>query len=315
MGGPVRLFHLLASHDPASPTGVPRFSGYFRRAFPDTLNVTPGTVGAIEWKHGDVVVTDNGLSLLVPDAVRTIVVHHGCAATHYDRDYSWRNETTEKMVQAQNEMFCHPNRTFVAPSAWVAAQFRKIAPKGYEPRIVPHHVPVIERRNFRLNPGGPTKADEMKAKIVGSILGVPAGKPQIIGDFRNLNKGSGLIDKYREAMPQYEFRQLDFPGGDDAKREAFYRSADVYLCVSLSEGAPYAVADAEAASLPIVSTVCGNVAEFPPEDFYAIMDRADVDAVANAIRAAVQNGRRAASFYRDYTFEVWQRAWREIIGA
>jgi len=303
----MRLFHLLASHDPARPTGVNRFSGYFKRAFPEVLNVTPGTVGAIEWRDGDVVVTDNHLSLLVPDSVRTIVVHHGCAATHYERDFAWRNAETLAMVNAQREMLSRPNRFFVAPSEWVADEFGKIAGwtrdakrrvdrKGYEPTIIPHFVEFI-------GIAGP-----------GQLPGV---KPVIIGDWRTLNKGSGVIDKYREECPQYEFRQLDFDPTNDAARQEFYRSADAYLCLSLSEGAPYSVADAEAASLPIVSTICGNVCEFPQDDFYIIQNRFSsehgVEEGVNAIRAALENGRRTPSFYESWDFTKWQAAWRRVI--
>lgn len=281
-----RLFHLLSSHDPEARTGVPRFSAYFEIAFQEVFNITPGVVGAVEWRKGDVCVTDNHLGMLLPPEVRAIVVHHGCASYHYEVDAAWRNAETERMVADQLAILKRPNTRFVAPSAWVRDRFREIAPMGYAPTVIPHWVPLIdERRNCNF------------------------GKPVIIGDWRTANKGLGVIDRLRVKMPRYEFRQLDFDG--DEARRATYRQADAYLCLSLSEGAPYAVADAEAASLPIVTTEVGNVHEFA--GCRVIADRENVEQIGDALGAALANGRTMPSFFAEWTFKKWREAWEAVL--
>lgn len=285
----MRLLHLLNSHDISTPTGVPRFSGYFRRAFPECFNVTPGTVGALEWSDDDVCVTDNSLALLVPDCVKTIVTHHGCAPYHFKVDAAWRNETTQRLMIDQLAMLNKPRLRYVAPSAWVRDRFSEIAPPFYRAEIIPHFVELNEsKKSPRIRRG-----------------------ERIIGDWRTPNKGSGVIDAIKDACPEYEFRQLDFPAGDDAARQAFYSNADAYLCLSLSEGAPYSVADAEAAGLPIISTEVGNVYEF-------VKDRPlrlpiEIEQVKTLLCDVRTYGRTRTSFYSTYSFDDWKAAWSRVI--
>ena len=302
----MRLFHLLASHDTDSRTGVPRWSGLFRDVFPETFNVTPGTVDAIEWREGDVCVTDNHLSLLVPDSVRTVVAHHGCAPYHYAVDPSWRNVETLRMAADQRLMFLRPNRVYVAPSSWVADRFAEVRqkdPKGpLTPTwIVPYWVPMIPRvdnRKFDRAWAGPGPDDWYKYEV--------PRRGVVIGDWRTANKGRDLWREVAALAPEFEFRQLDFDG--DAARRLAYQAADAYLCLSLSEGGSLAMCDAEAASLPIVSTACGNVREFEP-----YVTEREPEKIAAVLRVALLNGRQRPSFYETWTREKFVGAWRRVI--
>lgn len=280
----MRLIHLLRSHDSGARTGVPRFSRYFKLVFPDAINITLKDL-PMNWQDGDIVVTDNDLSLRVPGRVPCVVVHHGCAPYHYEVDPEWRTPATEQIATAQRLMFHIPNHVYVAPSQWVADAFRRFAPQGYDPLLLPHWAPVIEQMDRSKNE-----------------------KPVVIGDWRNWNKGKHVVDALRQRAPEIEFRQLDFDG--DAARDAFYRNADAYLCLSLSEGAPYAVADAEAASLPVITTETGNVHEFG--DCYVIADRTDADAVVATVKLALASG-RGPSYFAKHDFEAWSAAWRVVV--
>jgi hypothetical protein len=267
---------------------VPRFSQYFREAFPGVFNITPGVSGAVSWREDDVCVTDNHLSIHVPSRVQTIVVHHGCAPYHYEVDESWRSPGTEQIATAQRLMFHKPNRIFVAPSLWIANIFKRYAPASYVPLVLPHWVPLIK-----------SKERTLEGRL-----------PVVVGDWRNANKGKDLIDSIRRSAPEIEFRQLDFDGAD--AREKFYRNADAYLCLSLSEGAPYSVADAEAASLPIVTTEVGNVYEF--EDCWRIENRESVENVVGMVRGALEDwNKRGPSYFEKHNFEAWKAAWQVVI--
>src|SRR5262249_42632620 len=94
-------------------------------------------------------------------------------------------------------------------------------------------------------------------------------------------------------------------------RAQAYQSADVYLCLSLSEGGSFAMCDAEAAVLPIVSTDVGNYREFEPV-VIRWQERDDPLVVRLAIERALDEKRRP-SFYESWTLKCWTEAWAELI--
>ena len=259
-------------------TGVSRFDGLLRRVFPEMISSSVYRDDVIT--KDDVVITDNHLSLAVPDCIKTIVVHHGSAAVHYVRDNSWRNLKTSRMVGSQLLILALPNRTFVAPSQWVSEKF------GGKSNIIPHWVEPI------------------------SAL-PKSGKPIIIGDWRDNNKGSNTWRKIAAACPQWEFQPLSFR--DDAGRRKQYGEASLYLCLSLSEGGSYAMCDAEAASLPVVSTDVGNYLEFDDCEVISWKDRDNVELVSAAIERKLKAGRNQRSFYNGYSFEMWAELWRAVV--
>lgn len=267
-------------------SGVGRFDFMLRKVFLELRSVMgpcPAEIAA-----GDIVITDNHLSLAVPSNIRTVVVHHGCAATHHDRDRVWWSPRSRELVQMQRGMFALPNRSYVAPSYWVAQRFRsEYGLNGhYRPQVIPHWVEPIEA--------------------------LPkSGRPIIIGDWRDHNKGSDVWKDLAKRNPQWEFRPLDFK--DDAGRRKQYGEAQLYLCLSLSEGGAYSVCDAEAAGLPIVTTDVGNCQEFEDCKMIGWRDRSDLKVVSAAIEWKLKAGRRRPSFYRSYTFETWKSAWEAAI--
>lgn len=295
----MRLFHLLSAFWEQNKTGVPRFGKEFKKAFPETIEIRPIDVDQksySEFRDDDVVVTDNHLALLLPDRVRKIVVHHGSAMYHYKVDPAWRSPQTKKMADDQREVIRRglelESRTrFVAPSVWVGTQFGpspEIGIMNPRTRLIPHYVGGWEER------GG----------------GIRLGST-VIGDWRNFNKGSEAVARLSKILGQFEFVKLDFEAEDFRKKADLYGRADAYLCLSLSEGAPYSVADAEVFGIPIVSTFTGNVYEFEP---YVVKNRDDVDEVERALIAATRDRRRRVkTFYSDYRFEKWVSLWRDVI--
>lgn len=264
-------------------TGVSRFDQSMRRVFDGLVSTTE--LPALN--EGDVVITDNHLCLDVPDIIKTIVVHHGCAATHYDRDPQWRTRHTASLVEAQSRMYSFAlNRIFVAPSQWVAGEFaRQIF--EYNPHVIPHWVGRIE------------PATKQK-------------RPLITGDWRDNNKGIFTIRHLAQHCPQWDFIGLSFR--DDADRREQYGKASLYLCLSLSEGGSYSMCDAEAAELPIVSTNVGNYLEFDDCEVIRWQDRDKWEIVAAAIERKLKVGRRKPSFYQNYDSSRYNALWREIVG-
>lgn len=267
-------------------SGVSRFDAELRKVFPQMRSVTPA--GLPHFTPQDVVIADNHLSLLVPETTPCIVVHHGCARTHYDRDPKWRSPATAKMCQDQADMFHVKHRIFVAPSRWVRAEFASWhdLPADYA-RVILHWVPVI---SHQVRNGGP---------------------PTILGDWRDENKGVGLWRGLAAELPQYRFQKLACKS--DAERIAAYRQADAYLCLSLSEGGAYATLDAEAAGLPVITTPTGMAMDFSWwHTLPFVQDRTDARLIASTIAKALR-APRPASIYDRYTFESWATLWRAAV--
>jgi hypothetical protein len=271
-------------------TGVARFDWELRKAIPGLISLN--TSWRNRWalwtmarrRPDTVVVTGNETSLLVPDALRTIVVHHGCAQTHWDRDPQWHRRGPRAMCRAQRAMYRRPNRWYVALAAWTAEEFARHydVPKA---RVIPSWVEPIPRSRRRPE------------------------RPVVIGDWRTFNKGETLIPALRERVPEVELRPLDFTYDE---RAAFYADADAYLCLSLSEGGSYSVADAEAAALPLVTTDVGNYREYGDE-VVPWQQRDDLDLVRDALLRALAAD-RGPSFFETWTRARWTQAWHDLIG-
>jgi len=282
--------YVAARYEDGAWSGVPRFDHDLREIFPDMKSVTalPKDLDPAV----DLVITDNHMSLDVPDDVKTIVVHHGCALTHWERDLGWRSQATGEYVRKQEEMFRRKNRVFVAPSEWVMREFYRHykLPDDYA-TVIPHYV----------RPFGPAPANRSGRS-----------RPVVIGDWRTQNKGSHLVKRIEEAMPDFEFRPLKCT---PETREKFYLDADIYLCLSLSEGAPYAVADAEACGLKIVSTNVGNCFEFGGAGaFWMNWEQiSDLDVVKLYLSRARKADREPNNFFRKYTFLDWKAKWRNLV--
>jgi len=269
--------------------GVPRFDWELRKAIPGLVSWpwNPLALAKLIWLRKKcpelVVITSSELSVRVPANIRTLVVHHGCAQTHYDRDPDWRTMTNRAVCRAQAKMYVLPNRHFISPARWTARQFAAHYDVP-EATVVPHWTAEIPRS--RRTPRTPV----------------------VMGDWRDFNKGRATVAELTRAWPQYEFRPLRC--SYDARAQA-YQSADVYLCLSLSEGGSYSMCDAEAAALPIVSTDVGNCEEFQPV-MIRWQERDDVAVVRAAIERALAD-QRGPSFYESWTLRHWSRAWAELL--
>lgn len=268
-------------------SGVARFDAELRKVFPEMVSVT----NLPDLNPGDIVITDNHLSLKVSEENKTLVVMHGCAGRHYARDLGWRNPQNLRLVRAQTRMFRFANRRFIAPSEWIEEQhemhpIRKWTKGEWVYDIIPHWV--------------------------SSIPQLPKfGKQIIIGDWRDNNKGANVWRKLAAANPQWEFRPLSFKTEADKLQQ--YGEASLYLCLSLSEGGSYSMCDAEAAELPIVSTDVGNYREFADCEVISWRDRDNLQIVTDAIERKSKAGRRKPSFYQGYTFEKWAELWRTVV--
>jgi len=271
-------------------SGVPRFDWELRRALPgiQSINTTlkyRAWLKYIAWREPDtIVITGNETSLMVPDILRTIVLHHGSAQTHFNRDPGWRGSMERGFCRAQRAMYSRPNRWYLSAARWTSDRFSEHYGVPLAP-VLPSWVESIEH------------------------AGVKNARPIVLGDFRTFNKGSEVVAKLAAARPNIEFRDLRTTYD---KRKAVYAAADAYLCLSLSEGGSFAVSDAEATRLPLITTDVGNYLEYTESYVIPWQQRDDVDTVLGALDRAL-GGARGPSFFESYTFEKWRAAWQSQI--
>ncbi len=270
--------------------GVPRFDFELRGAIPGLISLNTRLPHRLKlaWlakRHPDaVVITGNELSVEVPDSLRTVVMHHGCAQTHFDRDPEWRDAGAQALVRAQREMYSRPNRWFVAAARWTSGEFSRHYGVPEAP-VLPNWVaPMARNAGTRL-------------------------RPVVLGDWRTFNKGSSVIDALRAARADLEFKTL---ACEHHERPEVYGSADAWLCLSLSEGGAYAVADAEATQLPVVTTDVGNVHEFTESVVVPWQERDQVARVSAALDEALAL-QRTRSFYTDFDHAAWTAGWRHLL--
>ncbi len=273
-------------------SGVPRFDWELRRALPElnSVNTKFKTRAWLRWlairEPDAIVITGNETSLMVPDGLRTIVLHHGCAQTHFERDPAWRGAMETGFCRAQRDMYKKPNRWFLSAARWTAEQFSQ------------HH-------GVPLAPVLPSWVESLPR------LRTSNARPIVLGDFRTFNKGSAVVEKLAVARPKLEFRDLRCTY---EQRKDVYGIADAFLSLSLSEGGSFSVSDAEATGLPLVMTDVGNYLEYTGSHVLPWQKRDDVDAVTAALDS-VLSAPRAPSFFEEYTFEKWRRSWRSQIEA
>jgi glycosyl transferase family 1 len=271
-------------------SGVPRFDWELRRALPEvhSVNTKWKTRAWLRWlalrEPDAIVITGNETSLMVPDALRTVVIHHGCAQTHFDRDPDWRGKMERGFCQAQREMYRRPNRWFVSPAAWTAQQFSR-------------HYGVPEAQVL------PSWVESIARRVTNNA------RPVVLGDFRTVNKGSDVIARLRADVGKIDFRVLSFTY---EQRKEVYANADAYLCLSMSEGGSFSVSDAEATGLPLITTDVGNYLEYSESWVIPWQKRDDTAFVKGELERALSTA-RGPSFFESWTFEKWRKAWRTLL--
>lgn len=271
-------------------SGVPRFDWELRKVFPDMVSLNAHFLSSLRLWYlccrypKLVVITTSELSLRVPSWIKTIVVLHGCAQTHFDRDIYWRGRLPKQFCDAQRKMYQQPNRWYVAPSKWVATEFSRHYGVPLA-TVIPHWVaPIIKEA-------------------------VPVHeKPIILGDWRDFNKGKTVIQQLEEACPEWRFVTLSCTYDT---RTCCYEEATVYLCLSLSEGGSYSVSDAEAAGLPIVTTDVGNYLEYTCE-VISWETRHDLKTLKAAIDRAIHS-QKTRQFFDTWTFDNWLNTWKGYV--
>jgi len=301
--------------------GVARYDTQLALAFPDRVffrgpQEKDQMLKYLETADKPVVITDNHLACDVPNEYPLILVHHGCARTTAERNPSWDKYWRDLCCNGQERMLHHrdPAKTLIVSiSKSCTDDFTRFFGKDYlkfDRRTVlhPSELDQAAYKNAFVNP-----------------------KPVILGNWSHMKKGRHLIPILRQMLPEFEFRQLAVlprPGeninGFNARKQAMYLGADMFLQVANSEGFSYASHDAMICGLV---PVCTNVGAFygdVPADCFASLDWEkcygvpDFVYITTVIRGAwdsrhsiSENARRW--YIHNTSFDSWAATMKELV--
>jgi len=281
------VIHYVCGCYPYLKGGVPRFDNLIKIVFPNRIFLKAQEEKQIllelinEYCDKQIlIITDNQFAVDIPAHIPLIIVHHGIARTHSERDPSWTGETRDLCVNGQDEMLekrSPHNTIFIAISKFCIDEFTRHYGEKYT-RFPIYHLPTpYDKFGFYV---------ENKSNN---------SKPVIIGDWRDTNKGSHIVSELKILFPEYEFKQIKTTETNDMVEhnkqiENIYNSANFYLSFSKSEGNSFSILDAFYYDLCVIGTNVGYLYELD-NDLAYIYDwqfTNDINKITEVVRDALR---------------------------
>lgn len=295
--------------------GVARFDYCLSKIIPDRIFFKgPDQIDELLKFYSEnndyIIVTDNHLSSQIPEDIPLLVVHHGVARVHLEREPGWNNNWKNLCVYGQDLMFHlrKPNNTiFISPTKFCKNEFYRIYGKQYKlyKNVYIPHVSELDILKFK-----------KKFNF----------RPVIIGNWSQKSKGSELIEDLKKELPQFKFKPLELDFKDktieeyNSIKQEMYISSDIYLCLSVVEGSSYSVLDAMLNNLLIVSTDVGIMENEVSKDSFVGLSWKDLDVktIASKIKFIWLNkekyfNKSHKEYFKLINWEKWGREWKKLI--
>jgi glycosyltransferase involved in cell wall biosynthesis len=252
------------------------------------------------------VVTDNHLACDIPNEYETILVHHGVAQTHADREPEWDEYWKKLCCEGQKKMLYHrdPKTTkILSISQFCTDEFTKYYGDDYtqfDHKMILH--------TSELN-------DKIYKRQWNKI-------PVILGNWPCVNKGRRIVDQLSMSNNRYTFKQLSVRSNGprevdiidfNRRKQRIYIDSDLFLNVSLCEGFSYSALDALLCGIPVVSSDVGLFYRDIPDDCFVKLNWTrmnDIDYVKDKIEYAIKHketiGRKGREWYlTNCRFDKW----------
>ena len=209
-----------------------------------------------------IVITDNHLSIDIPNEYPVILVHHGCAKTTATRNPDWAEPWKSLCCDGQNKMLDYrdPKKTIIISiSQSCTDDFTKYYGDKYKKfkRIDLLHPSELNESVFRKNFNR---------------------LPIILGNWTHVKKGKKSIINIVKSTRWAIFQQLNVrcKNGDindfNKRKQDIYCNCDMFLQLSTSEGNSYATLDALMCGLVVISSNVGLFYKDVPEDCFVKLD-------------------------------------------
>lgn len=300
---------------PHSYGGVSRFDYCLSLIFPNRIffkgpQQIKQLLEYISKVNNYIIITDNHLASQFPSNIPLIIVHHGVARTHLDRESDWDKKWKDLCVYGQDMIF-HTrnvnNTLFVSPSQFCINEFERIYGeryKVYNKVLIPH-------------------ASELNENLYKDKFNK---KPIIIGNWSSKLKGQDYIEKLKKKLPEFEFKNMDLSFENktidkyNKLKQLYYLNGDIYLCLSKVEGASYSTIDAMLCNLLIVSTDVGIMENEVSKESFQIIEwnNLDIDLVCEKIKLIWKNkdkynNKSREEYFKIISWEKWRNLWYKIV--
>ena len=292
------IHYCCGSYDIGDCGGVARYDYQIKLAFPDRKffqgpRMKKEMLAYLEKCDNPIVITDNHLSIDIPNKYPLILVHHGCAKTTALRNPSWGEPWKSLCCNGQDKMlsFRNPKKTnIVSISQSCTDDFIKYYGENY----------LKFKRYSILHP---SELDENLYKKTFNKI------PVILGNWGHIKKGKNIIPKLINTVRFIKFRQLNvrITNGDIEKfnreKQQIYCNSDIFLQLSNSEGNSYATLDALLCGLVVISSNVGLFYKDVPEDCFVKLDWERLDDISYIIKKiiyAIKNKKRLAKNAREW---------------
>ena len=317
-----KIVHYCASsYETGSVGGVARFDDHIKRVFPKRTFFSPRDIrrmyNYLQNNREAIVITDNHLSCHIPNEIKTIIFHHGCGYTTWERNY--KNDPNgsgfyNSFVKPQEQMLSYRN-----PKNTIIATISTACTEDFTRYYGDKYTQFNRYDMFHTS-----EFDESKYKTTFNK------NPVVLGNWLNRKKGAELLPSLKSNIKDFTFKQLDIKplslteehlNEFTRKKQEIYNSADIFLQISNSEGNAYATLDALACGLPIVASNVGLFYKDVPEDCFVKLDwqrNNDEEYVRSKLLYAWENretlSKNARNWYlKNYRYDDWLVKIRDLV--
>ena len=300
--------------------GVARYDTQLKIIFPDRIffkgpQEKEKMLEYLKTCEKPIIITDNHLACDIPNEYPILLVHHGCAQTHAEREPGWTPYWRDLCCNGQKKMLFHrkPSNTWVIScSQFCTDEFNRFYPEIY-PKF---------KNELILH------ASELNESVYKNEFNE---KPVILGNWQNRNKGRHLINKLKELLPEFNFVQMKILPEKNETYESFnmrkqklYLESDIFLQLSMCEGNSYSSLDALITGQVLISTNVGLGWKLDKDIFVELdwekcyEENIDYEYLCNKIRYAWDNKEELSKNGREWymkncRFVDWEKKMKNIV--
>jgi len=292
--------------------GVARYDYHIKKAFPNRLFLQGPRqydvlLQTLPFIKDLLVITDNHLSCDIPNNIQTLLVHHGSALTHAEREPQWSKYWKDLCCDGQKKMLSYRDTTtttIVSISKFCTDEFTRFFHNQY----------------LKFNNELILHTSELDENVYKTSFNV---KPIVLGNWSGFLKGQHIIDNLINKTNDFDFKQLNIRFNKDTHKtfdkynfdkQKIYCESDIFLQLSICEGNSLATLDAFLCGNVVVATNVGLTYKDVPDNCFVKLDYKrvnDVNYVLSKLKYAWEHkeelSKNAREFYlNELNFELWR---------